>query len=104
MVLDSLDEEIDETRYNSPIFRRVIEAIELDNISPEDLRKIKDEASWDHALREEREDGREEGREEGRQLEKESIVLSLLREGVDVEVIARTTGLERERIEELRRS
>ena len=100
LISDSLDEEIDETRYDSPIFRRVIEAIELDNTSPEELRKIKDEAAWDLALREEREDGREEGR----QLEKENIVLSLLREGVDVEVIARTTGLERERIEELRRS
>jgi predicted transposase/invertase (TIGR01784 family) len=148
LITDSLNEEIDETRYDSPIFRRVIEAIELDNISPEELRRIIDERVWDDALRHEhdvglragiqlgreegiqlgreegvqlgreegvqlgreegvqlgREEGAQSGRAEGRQQEKEEIALSLLREGLDVGLIVRTTGLPREVIEALRQT
>ncbi|MBI1922723.1 PD-(D/E)XK nuclease family transposase [Candidatus Poribacteria bacterium] len=114
--------EIDETRYNSPAFQQVIEAIKEDNISPEELRRIIDERVWDEALKEDFEKGRREGREEGlregleeglregheRGLQeglrqgKEQIALSLLREGADVDLVARTTGLNREEIEKLR--
>ncbi|MCZ6678881.1 MAG: hypothetical protein O7E52_16740 [Candidatus Poribacteria bacterium] len=95
-----MDDEVDETRYDSPIFQQVIDAIEMDNISPEELRQIKDESVWEDALREDF----EEGLQEGRRQEKAQISLSLLREGMDVALIARTTGLNREEIEQLRRA
>lgn len=104
LIADSLDDELDETRYDSPIFQRVIDAIEWDNISPEELRKVKDEAVWDDTLEEEHERGRTEGREEGLQQGKAQVALSLLREGVDIDLIARTTGLNREDIEQLRQT
>ncbi|MBI1924489.1 ISNCY family transposase, partial [Candidatus Poribacteria bacterium] len=52
--------------------------------------------------REGREDGLKEGLEEGLRQGKEQIARSLLREGVDIDVIARTTGLDREMMEKLR--
>jgi len=42
------------------------------------------------------------GHQEGRQQEKEEIALSLLREEVDVDLIARTTGLKLEEIEAIK--
>jgi len=108
LILDSLDDEIDETRYTSPVFQKVVDAVQLDNISPEELRKIKDEAVWEDALKEDfergREEGRKEGREEGRHQEKAQIAHSLLREGVDIDLIARTTGLTREEIHQLKQT
>ena len=67
LILDSLDEEIDEARYRSPIFEQVIDAIKRDNISPEEFRILKDEESWEETLIEERAEGRIEGFEEGQE-------------------------------------
>lgn len=100
LILDSLDDEIDETRYDSPAFQKVIDAIQLDNISPEELRKIKDEAVWEDALKEDFERGLREGRSQ----EKAQIAHSLLREGVHIDLIARTTGLTREEIHQLKQT
>ncbi len=104
LILDSLDDEIDETCYDSPVFQKVIDAIQLDNISPEELRKIKDEAVWDDALKEDFEKGREEGLREGLRQGKQQIAQSLLREGVDIDLIAKTTGLTREEIHQLKQT
>ncbi|MCY3740773.1 MAG: PD-(D/E)XK nuclease family transposase [Candidatus Poribacteria bacterium] len=96
LVLDSLDGEIDESHYNSPIFERVIDAVKLDNISPAERRVLKDEESWEDTLIDEH--------NRGRQKEKEAITRSLIREGISTEVITRTTGLTAAEIEKLRQS
>ena len=92
LVLDSLDGEIDESRYRSPIFERVIDAVKLDNISPAERRVLKDEESWEDTLI------------DVRQKEKEDIARALIREGISTEVITRTTGLTEAEIEKLRQS
>lgn len=92
LVLDSLDGEIDESRYGSPIFERVIDAVKLDNISPAERRVLKDEESWEDTLI------------DVRQKEKEAIARALIREGISTEVITRTTGLTAAEIEKLRQS
>ncbi|RKU22727.1 hypothetical protein C6499_19620 [Candidatus Poribacteria bacterium] len=92
LVLDSLDGEIDESHYNSPIFERVIDAVKLDNISPAERRVLKDEESWEDTLI------------DVRQKEKEDIARALIREGISTEVITRTTGLTAAEIEKLRQS
>ena len=92
LVLDSLDGEMDESRYNSPIFERVIDAVKLDNISPAERRVLKDEESWEDTLI------------DVRQKEKETIARALISEGINTEVIARTTGLTAVDIEKLRQS
>ena len=96
LVLDSLDGEVDESRHNSPIFERVIEAVKRDNISPAERRVLKDEESWEDTLIDEH--------NLGRQKEKEVIARALIGEGVSTEIIARATGLSETDIEKLRES
>ena len=96
LVLDSLDGEMDESRYNSPIFEQVIEAVKLDNISPTERRILKDEESWEDTLIDENHRGRQE--------ERIAIARALISEGVSTEVIARSTGIPEVDIETLRQS
>ena len=96
LVLDSLDGEIDENLYNSPIFERVIDAVKRDNISPAERRVLKDEESWEDTLIDENDRGRQE--------ERITITRALISEGISTEVIARTTGLTEAEIEKLRQS
>lgn len=117
LIDDSLDEQVDETRYSVPIFQKVIEEIKTDNVTPQELARIKDEAVLERYYRESfeggraegraegreegREEGRGEGREEGRRTREREIALSMLRRGVDPVVIAEVTGLEAEEISNL---
>lgn len=49
-----------------------------------------------------REEGRKEGWEEGREEEKREIAQKLLKEGVEITIIVRASGLTREEVEELK--
>ena len=119
IILESLDGQIDESRYSSSIFEQVIDAVKRDNISPDEFRILKDEESWEDTLIEEREIGREEGLAEGHQRglteghqrglaegqrQIEAIARSLISEGLNTELIARTTGLPEAEIEKLRQT
>jgi predicted transposase/invertase (TIGR01784 family) len=48
------------------------------------------------------EEGRQEGRQEGQQLALRSVAVSLLQEGVEATIIAKTTGLSIAAVEQLR--
>jgi len=97
LIEDSLDEQIDESRYSkSSIFQKVIDEIKTDSIAPDELSQIKDEAAWEDVLRTEHEEGREEGHMEGRQVERKEIALSMLQEGISIDLITKTTGLQTE--------
>ena len=62
---------------------------------------MEDQDYEDHlALREEK--GREEGRQEGRQIRNREIARSMLAKGLDLAVIAETTGLAEAEIASLR--
>ncbi|MBC8427631.1 hypothetical protein H8D98_00065, partial [bacterium] len=75
-----------------------INEIKSDNITPQELRVIKDEAAWEQT----KQNAFEEGQEKGRQKREEEIATSMLKEGVDVGLIARTTGLKYEEIEAIK--
>ena len=83
-MLDSLDGEIEENHYNSPIFERVIDAVKLDNISPAERRVLKDEESWEDTLIDENDRGRQE--------ERITITRALISEGISTEVICKNNG------------
>ena len=100
LVLDSLDGEVDESLYTSPVFEKVIHAVTRDNISAGELRVLKDEEDWEDSLVYEH----RRGREEGNQQATEKIVLALISEGLDTEIIAKTTGMSEADIEKLRES
>ena len=61
LIADSLDGEVDETLYTDPYQQRVMRAAERSTVSPDELARIKDEASWEAARKGDREEGREEG-------------------------------------------
>ena len=94
LIDDSMDEEVDEDKYPSPIFREVIEEMKRDNVTPQELKVIKDEAAWERTLR--------ESFDEGRKQEKEQIAFSMLQKGMDVALISEMTGLKPEEIEALK--
>ena len=106
LIADSLDEQVDETKYSHPTLQAVISEIKSDSITPQELKVIKDEAAWERtkqgAFEEGQEKGHQEGRQEGRKKREEEIALSMLKEGVDVDLIARTTGLKLEDIEAIK--
>ncbi len=118
LIADSLDRQVDETNYSSPLFQKIISDIKSTTISPEEAREIKDEAAWELAqerfAREAREDGFEEGRregleqgleeglEQGRKETVEGIAIAMLQGGVEVTFIAQVTGLKPEEINQLK--
>jgi len=101
LIDDSMDAEVEESKYSLPI-QKVIEEIKRDNITPQELRVIKDEAAWERTLRESFEEGHEEGLEEGRNTREKEIALSMLQKGMDVAMISEVTGLKQEEIEKIK--
>ncbi|MFO0604700.1 MAG: hypothetical protein U0324_16075 [Polyangiales bacterium] len=61
LIADSLDGEVDETRYPDPVQQRVLRAAVKSTATPDELARIKDEAAWEAARRGERAEGHEEG-------------------------------------------
>ena len=113
LINDSLDRQIDETRYTRPVFQQVIDAITVDNISPREMQQLIDEQAWEDTLVDAREEGREEGQEkgheeglqqgraEGEQNAKRQIAHSMLQAGIDIGTIVTVTGLSRDAVEAL---
>ena len=106
LIADSLDAQVDEAKYSHPTLQTVISEIKSDNITPQELKIIKDEAAWEqtkqNAYEEGQEKGHQEGRQEGRQREKEEIAISMLQNGMELAVIAEITGLKYEEIEAIK--
>jgi len=94
LIADSLDEQVDETRYSYPIFKTVIGEIKSDNVTPQELKLIKDEAAWEQTKRNAFEDGRQKREEE--------IALSMLQKGMEIALIAEITGLSIKEVEALK--
>ena len=94
LISDSLDSQIDETNYSSPLFQRIISEIERTTISSEEASEIKDEAAWELA--------KDRFIREGHKEAVEAIALSMLEREVEVTLIAEVTGLKPEEIYELK--
>lgn len=65
LIEDSLDDTIDESAYPHPLMRRVIEAIEVDNLSSRELYLYKEEAEWEDTKTGSFDDGVKKGHKEG---------------------------------------
>jgi len=66
LIADSLDGEVDETRYTDPALQRALRAAVKSTVTPEELARIKDEAAWEDGRRQDVAAARGEGRVEGR--------------------------------------
>jgi len=126
---DSLDNNIDETKYHNINIQEIFNIIKEDNISPQELAKMKEEYSLEEykqkeieekkeewlleglekglekgievGMQEGLEKGKEEGMQEGEKKKQIEIAKNLL-DVLDIETIALKTGLTKEEIEELR--
>ena len=96
-IADSLDEKVDESKYQRDIVRRVFSLIEKDMISPEERAKMIEEYHLEEGKRtafsEGVEKGVKKGLEEGMKKEKIQTAKSLLLVGMDIAMICQVTRL-----------
>jgi predicted transposase/invertase (TIGR01784 family) len=87
---DSLDDEVEETKYQIPEIQKAFAYIEKDKVSPDELATMKDEYSYELLKREEYDKGRQEGILE--------TAKKMLLKDMDVSLISELTGLTKEEI------
>jgi len=90
LIADSLDGEVDETRYTDPALQRVMRAAGKSTVTPEELARIKDEAAAEFGRTQDVATARGEGRAEG-QVEalRRSLLTVLAARGMAVSEAAR---------------
>ena len=112
---DSLDGEMEASDYEEGLWQKIINLIHKQNIDPELLSEIKDDAAWEKAKKRFAAEGREEGREEGRaemrqlaedaqqkmRLQQRQTILQAQKIGLDNAAIMQLTGLSISEIEAL---
>ena len=102
---DTLDEQVDETQYQSEIIQRVFTHIEQDGVSPQERARMFDEYGQAELHREEFKLGKAEGVAEGiakGEHEKALAIARQLLEVLDDETISQKTGLSLETVRSLR--
>lgn len=107
---DSLDGQVDESKYTHPEIQHVFDLIEKNKVTPQERAKMFDEYSMEAVKQENiqkiKDDAKEEGLKEAEQkarAEKEESVLRLLSLGtLTEEQIAQTMGLSLERVNSLK--
>ena len=106
---DSLDERVDEGRYQHPAVLKIFELIAQDDLTPEERARMKDEYAYGEYYLKEKEKaekkaekrGRAKGRTEGKKEGKAEIARTLLAEGMSIDFIAKVTGLSMVKIQQL---
>ncbi len=93
---DSLDQEVEESRYHLPEIQKIFNLIEQNLVSPQERARMKDEYALELVKQHEYEQGRE--------TEKRHLACKLLNQGLEVQWIAELTGLTVEAIQQLERS
>ncbi len=107
LIQDSLDEQAEESCYDKPELRHVLDLIKVDGLTPQDRARLKDEYALEQALRQEKreefekgeqrglEKGLELGEQRGLELGKLEIARKLQAQGMSIEQIEQLTGLSR---------
>lgn len=79
LITDSLDGQIDDSRYPDPLMQRVLGAIRDDRLTPDELAQVLDEGAWEQTKRETRQEGVREGAREGALRASREILTKLAR-------------------------
>jgi hypothetical protein len=98
---DSLDEEVDETRYDNQSIQDIFTLIERSAISPQELARMKEEYNLEEVQHKKYLAGHEEGLKRGITAGKIALAKNLL-DVLDVETIALKSGLSTEAIQKLK--
>ena len=92
-------------KLQDKIFKKLFNQAEIAKLNPEEMRTYDESQKiyWDNysVLQTAKHEGREQGREEGRLQERIELAKRFKQKGVDTQIIAETTGLTREQIENL---
>ncbi|WP_417914894.1 PD-(D/E)XK nuclease family transposase [Candidatus Electronema sp. JM] len=91
---DTLDEEVDETQYQQSAIQKLFDAIRRDQMSPDERARMIDEFH----LEELQQTKFAEGQEAGKNVRQREIAAALLREGIAVDIVMKTTGLSQQEI------
>ena len=83
------------------IFHRLFEAAEIARFSPEEKEQYEDSLKSYRDLKNVIDTSFGEGKEEGREEEKKQIALNMLKEGLNIDLISKITGLSGDEIEQL---
>ncbi len=90
-----------------PQVKKALEIIEVMNLSPEERDAYEAHLNWIRieasTIRKAKKDAREEGRKEAREERDIEITRNLLFQGVDIKIIAKSTGLTIKQIKEIKR-
>ncbi len=92
-IQDTLDEEVDESYYQSPHIQKIFEHIKKDLVSPKERSKMFDEHGQELLYEEEFDKGKTEGFTEGARHRATETAINLLRMGLSPEQIAQATEL-----------
>ena len=68
LIKDSLDKKVDDQQYPGETFRKIIEDITDENLSPEELTVLKDEVAWEKTQQDARAEGEEIGIKKGEEI------------------------------------
>jgi len=99
------------------IFRRVDQVARVENLSPEDRREYERDLKFtrdyrntiryaemkahEKGLQKGLQEGRQEGRQEGLKEERKKLVISMMKNGLSIEMISQIAGLSQAEIEEI---
>ena len=93
---DSLDGEVNETSYQNQAIHEIFNLIKKDNTTPQEYARMKDEYANEEYIRNKSEKaerkGIKKGIQKGIQQEKQENVKMMLKEGIEVKLIAKITG------------
>lgn len=98
--LNRLDRVPDKLREK--IFDQLFETAEIAKFTPEQIQSYEDSLKYYRDIKNSLDTAKEEGKEEGKIEEKRAIAKNLLKENLDIHLIAQATGLSKEEIEKLR--
>jgi len=86
---DSLDGEVEESKYHNPIIHEIFATIEEEQITPQEYARMKDEYSNEEYLLKKTQQAKQEGRQEA----VEDNAKKMLEKGLDFALISEITGL-----------
>jgi predicted transposase/invertase (TIGR01784 family) len=90
---DSLDEEVDESRYDNQCIQEIFSLIERSAISPQELARMKEEYNLEEARQNKYIEGVQEGIQKGEEKNKLAIAENMLKKGLEHTLIAEMTGV-----------
>ncbi len=100
---DSLDGEIDESHYDNAFIQDIFGLIKEDNTTPQEYAHMKDEYTNEEYIinqsKKAERKGVQKGVQQGIQQEKQENARTMLKEGIDIELVAKITGVS---VQELR--